>query len=93
MAKAAAETGAGPTVLVAIEQYFPQRERIIDDDLAGKILPSGRALLPIAKSSLIRNWMIRVSEKGTPVCGAVWYAESAISTKRSGSRTMRWKRS
>lgn len=66
MAKAAAETGAGPTVLVAIEQYFPKRERIIDDDLAGKILPSGRALLPIAKSSLIRNWMIRVSEKNTP---------------------------
>ncbi len=66
MARAAAKTGAGPTMLVAIEQYFPKSERIIDDNLAGKILPSGRAFLPIAKFSLIRNWMIRVSEKNTP---------------------------
>lgn len=66
MAKAAAKTGAGPTVLVAVEQYFPKRERIIDDDLAGKILPSGRTLLSMAKSGLIRNWMIRISEKSTP---------------------------
>lgn len=66
MARAAAKTGAGPTVLVAVEQYFPKNKRIIDDDLASKILPAGRAFLPLAKSSLIRNWLIRVSEKNTP---------------------------
>lgn len=41
MAKAETKTGVGPTVLVAIEQYFPEKERIIQDDLAYRILPPG----------------------------------------------------
>lgn len=66
MAKAAAKTGAGPTALVAIEQYFPKEERIIEDELASKILPSGRAFLRLTQFKPIRDWMIRTSEKATP---------------------------
>jgi hypothetical protein len=40
MAQAAAKTGAGPTVMVAIEQYFPSHQRIIIvDDMAYSVLP------------------------------------------------------
>jgi hypothetical protein len=34
VAKAAAKTGISPTVLIAIEQYFPEKQRIVEDDLA-----------------------------------------------------------
>jgi len=33
MAKAAAKIGSDPTALVAMEQYFPEGERIIQDNL------------------------------------------------------------
>lgn len=36
----------GPTFLVAMEQYEPPAQRIIDDDLAAKVLPGGGAILP-----------------------------------------------
>jgi len=39
MAQKAAKTGTDPTVIVALEQHFPERERIIKDDLAYRILP------------------------------------------------------
>lgn len=41
MMQAAAKTRAGPTVMVAIEQYLPKHRRIIIDDLACSILPFG----------------------------------------------------
>ena len=67
MAKAAAKTGIGPTALIAIEQLFPKKERIIEDDLAYRILPLGaRAFLWLMHSDAIRNWMIRTTEKGAP---------------------------
>ncbi|MFC7394063.1 SAM-dependent methyltransferase [Scopulibacillus cellulosilyticus] len=66
MAKEAAKTGAGPTALVAIEQYFPKHERIIEDDLAHQILPSGRAFLRLMKLHSIRDWMVRFTEKSFP---------------------------
>jgi methyltransferase (TIGR00027 family) len=66
MAKAAAKTGAGPTALVAIEQYFPKEKRIIEDDLAYHILPSGRAFLWLTQFSPIRTWMINATDKDSP---------------------------
>ena len=39
MARKAAKTGPGPTLLVALEQHFPENKRIIQDDLAAAILP------------------------------------------------------
>ena len=41
MAKKAAETGVVPTLIVAIEQHFSEGTRLINDDLAGQILPFG----------------------------------------------------
>lgn len=67
MTKAAAKTGAGPTTLVAIEQYFPEGQRIIEDDLAYQILPfSMRAFVWLVRPHMVRDWMVRVSEKDTP---------------------------
>lgn len=49
MAKAAAKTGVSPTALIAIEQYFPKKQRIIEDDLVYRILPfSAKALVWLA---------------------------------------------
>ena len=67
MARKAAKTGPGPTVMVALEQEFPEKTRIINDDLALKILPAGtRAgiwiklrLMPVVK-------MLRWSEEKMP---------------------------
>ena len=60
----AAKTGSGPTFLVAMEQYEPEGQRIIDDDLAAKVLPGGEQFfLKLLRVPLLRNWMINLSEK------------------------------
>lgn len=60
----AAQTGSGPTTLVAIEQHFPKNRRIIHDDLAYQILPFGiRVYVQLMRPSWIRDWMVRATEK------------------------------
>ena len=60
----AAQTGIGPTFIVAVEQYEPQAQRIIDDYLAAKIMPGGyRLFLKLMRFPLLRRWMFNVSEK------------------------------
>ncbi len=60
----AAQTGSGPTFLVAMEQYEPPGQRIIDDDLAAKVLPrSYQFFLKPLRISRLRNWMINLFEK------------------------------
>ena len=67
MTKAAAKTGVSPTALVAIEQYFPAKQRIIEDDLAYRILPLGmRSLVWLMRFNSFRAWMIRVTKNDTP---------------------------
>lgn len=67
MAKAAAKTGIGPTTLIAIEQYFPKEQRILEDDLAYSILPFGlKAFVRMTKPYWFRSWMIRAMEKDAP---------------------------
>ena len=67
MAQAAAKTGTGPTVMVAIEQWFPDHQRILVDDLALAILPFGaRAFVHATRPSPIRNWMVRATERAFP---------------------------
>ncbi len=67
MTKEAAKTGVSPTILVAIEQYFPKKQRCIEDDLAYRILPfSTRAFIWVMRLNWLRRWMIRVAEKNTP---------------------------
>ena len=60
----AAKTGSGPTFLVAMEQYEPLAQRIIDDELAAKILPEReRFFLKLLRIPLLRHWMVNLSEK------------------------------
>jgi methyltransferase (TIGR00027 family) len=67
MTQAAAKTGMGPTVAVAVEQHFPEDQRIIQDNLAYSVLPfSMRAFVHLTRPAFIRDWMIRASEKSAP---------------------------
>ena len=67
MAQAAAKTGASPTAIVAVEQYFPRNQRIITDNFAYRILPPGaRAFVCVTRLNFLRNWIIRVTEKTFP---------------------------
>jgi methyltransferase (TIGR00027 family) len=67
MSKAASKTGIGPTVLVAIEQYFPEQQRGIEDKFSLKILPFGMKLIvSLMRFGVIREWMVRASEKDLP---------------------------
>ena len=62
--KPAAQTGSGPTFVVAVEQYFPPEQRIIHDELAFKIMPTGyRLFLKLLRLPALRNWMINATEK------------------------------
>jgi methyltransferase (TIGR00027 family) len=52
-------------VLVAIEQYYPEGERIIDDELACRILPLGfRAEVRLI--GRFKDWIVRKSEQKVP---------------------------
>jgi len=52
-------------VLVAIEQAIPENERIIDDDLAYRILPFGFRV-NVWISTRIKDWLIRKTEEKVP---------------------------
>jgi len=67
MTRAAAKTGAGPTMMVAVEQYFPKKHRITEDNLAYRILPFGiRAVAGVLGSPSARDWMVRQTERSLP---------------------------
>jgi len=73
MTKKAAGTGSGPMGAVAIEQNFPEDERLINDDLAGKILPFGmKVYVWLAQFAWVRDWFVRMSEKATPGAWAIF---------------------
>jgi methyltransferase (TIGR00027 family) len=52
-------------VLVAIEQYWPEGERIITDDLAYQILPLGSRFW-VRVSGRLKDWLIRKTEGTVP---------------------------
>lgn len=67
MAKEAAKTGMGPTTLIAMEQYFPQKERIVKDEFAYKMHPFILKLfVRLTKYNWLRKWMISKMEKSFP---------------------------
>ncbi len=67
MANAAAKTAIGPIALIAIEQYYPKEQRVIDDNLAYRMLPASvRVLVPLMKPRWMRNCIISLSEKSEP---------------------------
>ena len=87
MSKAAVKTGAGPIVSVAIEQHFPRDQRIIDDDLACRILPFGmRLVVWLTRPASIRDWMISSLEKPAPgIWGGLMCRKRYIDEKLSES--------
>lgn len=67
MTNAAAKTGAGPMLMAAVEHHFPEGQRIIDDALAGPILPFAmRAFVWLVRPGWARDWLVRKSEKTVP---------------------------
>ena len=67
MTKAAAKTSADPIAIVAVEQFFPPHQRIIEDHLAQQILPlSIRTVVKLMRYGFIRDWLINYSEKTNP---------------------------
>lgn len=61
--KDAAGTGIGPTFLVAVEQSFPDEQRIIDDSLALRIMPRAyQWMVKVIQIPFLRNWMINTTE-------------------------------
>jgi len=65
--KGAAKTGKGPTLIVAVEQNFPQEERIINDTLAPKLYSGAdRFWIQLTKISVFRNWIVGLTEKLLP---------------------------
>ena len=62
--KTAAQTGIGPTMIVAVEQHFPSNQRVIEDPLAAEILPTVyRLIVKAMRLPMLRNWMVNASEK------------------------------
>jgi methyltransferase (TIGR00027 family) len=72
---------------VAIEQYFPGDRRIINDDLAYRILPFGmRAFVWLTRLDSARDWLVRVAEKRAPgIWGGVLCRKRYIDEKLIGS--------
>ncbi|OAT66313.1 methyltransferase [Mycobacteroides immunogenum] len=60
----AAQTAYGPMVIAAIEQHEPPDSRIVDDDLAARILPNGlRWFVRATAWTPLRHWLIRLGER------------------------------
>lgn len=67
MARRAAQTGPGPMVMVALEQYFPENSRIINDEMARRILPfSARASIWLKLRLMSVENMVKWTEKRMP---------------------------
>lgn len=67
MSGAAARTAIMPTALIAVEQYFPPAQRIVDDPIAVQMLPRGaRLFVRGLRPRFVRQWMIGASEKSNP---------------------------
>ena len=65
MSKEAAKTAYGPTLLIAIEQFFPSEQRIVEDDIAYRVLsPIARAFVQLMRPTWARNFLIHLSETG-----------------------------
>jgi methyltransferase (TIGR00027 family) len=67
MTKAAAKTAIGPIALIAVEQFYPREQRVVNDTLAYRMLPSSsRAFVQVLRLRWMRNWIIGLSEKNQP---------------------------
>ena len=64
MANQAAQTAYGPMSIVATEQYYPERQRLVQDGLALQFLPPGlKSLAKLTRWPPVRALMFNISEK------------------------------
>src|SRR5580700_1450491 len=89
MSKAAARTGIMPMALVAVEQYFPKAQRVIDDGLAARLLPLGaRIFVRFLRPRWMRDWIIGLSEKSNPgIWGGLLCRKRYLDEKLIASRS------
>ncbi len=60
-------TAFGPMAQIALEQFFPEGQRIVHDELAYRFMPGPlKLLVQICRLRPIRQWMFRVSERRAP---------------------------
>ena len=90
--KPAAQTGSGPTFIVAVEQYESSEQRIIHDNLAAKIMPANyQLLLKLLRFQTLRNWLINATEKEIEgswngfLCRKRYIDEMAAAAVKNGS--------
>lgn len=64
MAHPASETAVGPMTIVAVEQYEPEAQRLLRDELAYHFLPSNvQRIVRFARWRPVRNLLIGVTEQ------------------------------
>lgn len=88
MAKVAAKTSIMPMALVAIEQYFPEAQRVVKDDLAARLLPPGaKIFVRLLRLGWLRDRIIGLSEKSNPgIWGGMLCRKRYIDEKLVASR-------
>jgi methyltransferase (TIGR00027 family) len=94
MSRKAGNTGILPITLVAVEQYYPEAQRIIDDHLADRMLPLGAKLfVRLLRPRSIRDWVVQASERSNP---GIWggllsrkrYIDEQLLAARSGMEAL-----
>jgi methyltransferase (TIGR00027 family) len=64
---AAAQTAFGPMVIAAVEQYTPAPHRVLDDDLAVRLLPTAQRLVVRAcRWRFVRTLLIKATDGSAP---------------------------
>jgi methyltransferase (TIGR00027 family) len=88
MSKAAARTGIMPMAVVAVEQYLPKAQRVIDDGLAAPLLPLGAMIfVRFLRPRWMRDWIIGLTEKSDPgIWGGMLCRKRYIDEKLVASR-------
>lgn len=70
MANQAAQTAYGPMTIVAVEQYYPERQRLVEDGLACQFLPPAlKSVVKLTRWPPVRALLFKASEKRAP---GVW---------------------
>jgi methyltransferase (TIGR00027 family) len=72
MANPSAQTAYGPMIIVAAEQHLPEGQRLVQDELAGELLPPVyRRIAKLTRWRAFRSLLFRFSERAPGVMGGV----------------------
>ena len=83
MTNPASGTALGPMLAVAVEQFTPLAQRLVEDDLARQFLPPVvKALVSLTRWTPVRNFLSRIADKrGCGVWGGVLCRKRFIDDK------------